>query len=302
MMKGTMDLESANQLNLDYQRVEQAIRYVEENYLEQPSLRDMAQSVGLSEYHFQRLFSRWVGISPKRFMQYLTKEQAKQLLMNSQDILSATYQSGLSGPGRLYDLFVTCEAVTPGEFKGRGRGVLIHYGFHPTPFGECLIASTRRGVCNLMFLQEGDRNAAIAELRAHWSAAEITYDPDQTRDAADEILTLFQMRSPAPLRLYLRGTNFQIKVWEALLKIPSGSVVSYEDIAISIGSPAGSRAVGNAISRNPVPVLIPCHRVIRKSGEFGDYRWGSPRKKAMLGWELSKGDLARQESGVVVGL
>lgn len=299
MMKDVMDLESTNQLNQDYHRVEQAIRYVEDHYLEQPSLKEIAQSVGLSEYYFHRLFSRWVGISPKRFMQFLTKEQAKQLLMNSQDILSATYQSGLSGPGRLHDLFVTCEAVTPGEYKGRGQGVKIYYGFHPTPFGECLIASTQRGVCNLMFRQEGDRNAAIAELRALWLAAEIIHDPERTRTAAEEILNLFQLRSITPLHLHLRGTNFQIKVWEALLKIPSGSVVSYEDIAISIGSPGGSRAVGNAVARNPIPVLIPCHRVIRKSGEFGDYRWGSTRKKAMLGWELSKWE---QESGVTVGV
>ena len=302
MMMDTMDLESAKQLDLDYQRVGQAIRYVEEHYLDQPSLKEMAQSVGLSEYHFQRLFSRWVGISPKRFMQYLTKEQAKQLLINSKDVLSATYQSGLSGPGRLHDLFVTCEAVTPGEFKGRGRGVLIRYGFHPTPFGECLIATTARGVCNLMFLQEGDRNAALAELEAYWPAAEIIHDPGRTRGAAAEILTLFQMRTPAPLRLYLSGTNFQIKVWEALLKIPPGSVVSYEDVAISIGLPGASRAVGNAVSHNPIPVLIPCHRVIRKSGEFGAYRWGAPRKKAMIGWELTKRDLASQGSGVVVGV
>jgi AraC family transcriptional regulator of adaptative response/methylated-DNA-[protein]-cysteine methyltransferase len=301
-MKDFMDLESINQLNHDYQRVEQAIRYVEDHYLEQPSLKEMAQSVDLSEYHFQRLFSRWVGISPKRFMQYLTKEQAKQLLMNSQDILSTTFQSGLSGPGRLHDLFVTCEAVTPGEFKGRGVGVSIRYGFHPTPFGECMIATTRRGVCNLMFLQEGDRSAAITELRDLWPSAEISHDPDQTSTAAEEILNLFQLRSVTPLHLYLRGTNFQIKVWEALLKIPSGSVVSYEDIAVSIGSPASSRAVGNAVAHNPIPVLIPCHRVIRKSGEFGDYRWGSSRKKAMLGWELSKRELARQDSEVSVGV
>ena len=301
-MRAVMDLESTKQLSQDYQRIEQAIRYVEDHYLEQPSLKEMAQSVGLSEYHFQRLFSRWVGISPKRFMQYLTKEQAKQLLMKSQDILSATYQSGLSGPGRLHDLFVTCEAVTPGEYKGRGQGVKIYYGFHPTPFGECLIATTRRGVCNLMFLQEGDHFAASAELKSLWPEAEVIQDPDQTRAAAEEILNLFQLRSMAPLHLHLRGTNFQIKVWEALLKIPAGSVISYEELAVSIGSPRGSRAVGNAVARNPIPVLIPCHRVIRKSGEFGDYRWGSSRKKAMLGWELSKWEVARNESGVIVGV
>ena len=288
------------QLSQDYERIEQAIRFIQSHHHEQPTLNEMAQSVNLSEYHFQRLFSRWVGISPKRFMQYLTKEQAKQLLTQSKDLLNVSHATGLSGSSRLHDLFVTCEAVTPGEYKQRGEGVEIRYGIHPSPFGECLVALTDRGVCNLLFVQNHERDAAVTYLRDNWPAAEFTEDYEETRVVIDEMMELFQRRSSSPLRLYLSGTNFQIKVWEALLQIPSGSVVSYEDVAIHIGMPGASRAVGNAISRNPIPVLIPCHRVIRKSGEFGDYRWGASRKKALLGWEMAKVDLARPDTNLLV--
>jgi AraC family transcriptional regulator of adaptative response/methylated-DNA-[protein]-cysteine methyltransferase len=234
-------------------------------------------------------------------MQYLTKENAKQLLRDSDDLLNVTHAAGLSGPGRLHDLFVTCEAVTPGEYKQRGRGVTIRYGFHHSPFGECLVAQTKRGVCSLMFIEQHNRGAALSELRANWPAAEIKEDHEGTRLVIDEMMTLFQPRSSSPLRLYLKGTNFQIKVWEALLRIPPGSVVSYQDIAIYIGIPNASRAVGNAISHNPLPVLIPCHRVIRKTGQFGNYRWGTSRKKALLGWELARQDQSRAEAEIMVG-
>jgi AraC family transcriptional regulator of adaptative response/methylated-DNA-[protein]-cysteine methyltransferase len=285
------------QLSQDYTRIERAIDFLQTHFHEQPSLSEMAHSVNLSEYHFQRLFSRWVGISPKRFMQYLTKEHAKQLLVHSEDLLSVSYATGLSGPSRLHDLFVTCEAVTPGEYKKRGQGLEIRYGFHFSPFGECLVALTERGICNLMF---GERNSDISSLRKNWPAAQFIPDYDGTKIVIDEMMELFQNQSSSPVRLYLNGTNFQIKVWEALLNIPSGSVVSYEDVAIHIGMPGASRAVGNAISRNPIPVLIPCHRVIRKSGEFGDYRWGASRKKALLGWESAKLDLARTGTNLMV--
>lgn len=288
------------QSSQDYERIEQAIRFLQNHHHEQPALREMAQSVNLSEYHFQRLFSRWVGISPKRFMQYLTKEQAKHLLTQSEDLLSVSHATGLSGPSRLHDLFVTCEAVTPGEYKQRGEGVEIRYGIHPSPFGECLAALTDRGICNLMFVHDHGRDAAITSLRDSWPAAEFTEDYGGTGVVIDEMMELFQTRSSTPLSLFLNGTNFQIKVWEALLQIPPGSVVSYEDVAIHIGMPGASRAVGNAISRNPIPVLIPCHRVIRKSGEFGDYRWGASRKKALLGWEMAKVDLANPETNLLV--
>ncbi len=295
-----MALVNYQQLSQDYERIEQAISFLQSHHQEQPTLSEMAQSVNLSEYHFQRLFTRWAGISPKRFMQYLTKEHAKQLLTQSGDLLTVSYATGLSGPSRLHDLFVTCEAVTPGEYKLLGEGVEIHYGIHPSPFGDCLVALTERGISNLIFVQNDERDAAIKNLRNLWPAAEFTEDRDETGVVIDEMMELFQRRSSTPLRLYLKGTNFQIKVWEALIQIPTGSVVSYEDIAIHIGMPGASRAVGNAISRNPIPVLIPCHRVIRKSGEFGDYRWGANRKKAILGWEMAKFDLAKRETNLRV--
>lgn len=288
------------QLSQDYERIERAIRFLQSHHHEQPTLSEMARSVNLSEYHFQRLFSRWVGISPKRFMQYLTKEQAKHLLTQSKDLLSVSHATGLSGPSRLHDLFVTCEAVTPGEYKQRGEGVEIRYGIHPSPFGECLVALTDRGICNLMFVQDHERDAAITFLRGNWPAAEFTEDYGGTRVVIEQMMELFETRSSTPLRLFLSGTNFQIKVWEALLQILPGSVVSYEDVAIHIGMPGASRAVGNAISRNPIPVLIPCHRVIRKSGEFGGYRWGASRKKALLGWEMAKVDLIQPETNLLV--
>lgn len=271
----------------DYRRVEQAIRYLDANYDQQPSLKDVASSVHLSEYHFQRLFTRWVGVSPKRFLQYLTKEHAKELLERSENLLDVTYQAGLSSPGRLHDLFITWEAVTPGVYKNRGEGLTIAYGFHDTPFGESLIALSPRGICGLSFVQDGDRKAAMADLQRRWSKAEFTSDPSTTVEVAREVFSFFDGHSKGDLRLHLAGTSFQLKVWEALLRVPSGMLVSYEDIAVQIGLPRSARAVGGAVGRNPIPVLIPCHRVIRRSGEIGDYRWGTPRKKALLGWEMA---------------
>ncbi|UCD97377.1 MAG: methylated-DNA--[protein]-cysteine S-methyltransferase [Chloroflexota bacterium] len=291
-----MEMQEYQQLSQDYARIEQAIGFIRSHLIEQPTLSEMAQSVNLSEYHFQRIFSRWVGISPKRFLQYLTKEQAKHLLAQSNDLLSASYSAGLSGPGRLHDLFVTCEAVTPGEYKLAGEGVEITFGIHPSPFGECLVACTRRGINNLVFINHQSRESAISNLKKRWPAAKFIEEPSQTAPVIDEMMNIFHRGSATPVRLYLRGTNFQIKVWEALLQIEPGSLVSYQDVAMLIGMPKASQAVGNAISHNPIPVLIPCHRVIRKNGEFGNYRWGANRKMAILGWEMAKYDLAHQDS------
>jgi AraC family transcriptional regulator, regulatory protein of adaptative response / methylated-DNA-[protein]-cysteine methyltransferase len=274
-------------LSQDYQLVEQAILFLERNFKQQPGLKEVAASVGLSEYHFQRLFSRWVGISPKRFLQFLTKEHAKRLLEESENLLETAYESGLSGPGRLHDLFVSCEAVTPGEYKQAGEGLQIVYGFHPSPFGECLIARTERGICSLSFIREGERQQALNALRQNWKHADLQEDPAATFPLVHQIFSQNWDLESSPLHLYLRGTNFQIKVWEALLRIPAGSVVSYKDIAVLIGMPKASRAVGRAVGQNPIPVIIPCHRVIRNGGEFGDYHWGSARKKALLGWEMA---------------
>lgn len=284
-----MEMPAVNyeQLAEDYRRVERAIRFLEEHVEEQPDLKELAGSVGLSEYHFQRLFSRWVGISPKRFMQYLTKERARALLGESRDLLGVAFESGLSGPSRLHDLFIAWEAATPGEIKRLGAGLEILYGFHPTPFGECLLALTERGVCHLAFVAEGERQAALQSLAARWASAALREDAEATRPLANRIFELFRVEETGPIRLHLKGTNFQLKVWEALLRIPPGRVVSYEDLALQVGMPGAARAVARAVASNPVPVLIPCHRVIRKAGDFGGYRWGPVRKKALLGWEAA---------------
>ncbi len=275
-------------LEEDYTRVEKAIRFIETQALRQPGLAEIAESVGLSEFHFQRLFSRWVGISPKRFLQFLTKEYARRLLEESKDVLSVTYEAGLSSPGRLHELFVTCEAVTPGEVKTRGEGLIIEYGFHPSPFGRCLVARTDRGICALSFVQEEAPEALlVGNLRTRWPGANVVDNQDATEGLARDIFSFPRDHEPAPLHLFVRGTNFQIQVWQALIRIPFGKAVTYEDIARHIGMPGASRAVGNAVGRNPIPFLIPCHRVIRKLGEFGNYGEGPERKKAILGWEAA---------------
>ena len=288
----TTDFE---QLSRDYQTVEKAITYLEDHVEEQPNLKDVAESVHLSEYHFQRLFSRWVGISPKRFLQYLTKERAKEMLGESVSVLEAAYAAGLSSPGRLHDLFVNCEAVTPGDYKSQGEDLEIAYGFHASPFGECLLALTGRGICDLIFVSEGNREEALKALKKRWARAALHEDPQRTGPVVAQVFDRLTGGEAKPLSLHLRGTNFQIKVWEALLNIPSGTVVSYEDIAVSIGMPSAARAVSNAVARNPIPVIIPCHRVIRKAGAYGGYRWGTARKKALLGWEAA---YSRKDTGI----
>ena len=274
-----------NQNSDDYLRIEQAILYLENKYKDQPTLEEVAANIGLSEYHFQRLFTRWAGVSPKRFVQFLTKEGAKELLSQSENLLDTTHQVGLSSLGRLHDLFVTTEAVSPGEFKTRGEGVTIRYGIHLTPFGKCLIGLTERGICHLGFVQtsEGD---AIDNLVEDWKQARMIEDQRATAALVEPIFDLRYSGRIKPLNLHLRGSNFQLKVWEALLRVPAGSVTTYEGLAGQIGHPRASRAVGTAVAHNPIAVLIPCHRVIRKVGDFGRYRYGSVRKKALLAREF----------------
>lgn len=272
----------------DYSRIEKAIFFLEKNYHKQPTLSEVANSIGLSDYHFQRVFSRWAGISPKRFLQFLTVEHAKQLLAESKNILDVTYEIGLSSPGRLHDLFVTCEAMTPGEYKKQADGLTITYGFHPSPFGECLLAMTGRGVCGLDFVADGGRQAALNGLRQEWPRATFVEDEAKTEPFAERIFNPVTDKQALPL--VLKGTNFQIKVWQALLKIPAGKVASYNDIAAYIGQPAAARAVGNAVARNPVGFVIPCHRVIRKAGHVGSYHWGTARKRAILAWEAAQSE------------
>lgn len=269
----------------DYLRIEQAIHYLENHYREQPSLEEVAANIGLSEFHFQRLFTRWAGVSPKRFLQFLTKEGAKDLLSRSENLLDTTHQVGLSSLGRLHDLFVTTEAVTPGEYKTRGEGVTIRYGIHLTPFGKCLIGLTERGICHLGFV-EGSEGQAIDNFVGEWEEARLLEDYRSTAALVEPIFDLRYNTRIKPLNLHLRGTNFQLKVWEALLQIPAGSVTTYEGVARRIGQPNASRAVGSAVGHNPIAVLIPCHRVIRKVGEFGNYRYGAHRKKALLAMEF----------------
>ena len=281
----------------DYLRIEQAILYLESHYKEQPELGEVAANIGLSEYHFQRLFTRWAGVSPKRFIQFLTKEGAKSLLDQSENLLDTTHRVGLSSLGRLHDLFVTAEAVTPGEYKSRGAGVTIRYGIHPTPFGKCLIATTERGICHLSFVQtsEARRTAAVRtsegdaidSLVADWKQANMIEDHQATVQLIEPIFDLRYSHRGKPLNVHLRGTNFQLKVWEALLQIPAGEVTTYAGIASKIGNPNATRAVGTAVGHNPIAVLIPCHRVIRKVGDFGNYRYGALRKKALLAREYS---------------
>jgi len=269
-----------------YKRIEKAILYLEDNFRRQPGLREVAKSVNLSEYHFQRLFRRWAGISPKRFLQLLTIENTKKLMVDSSSLLDVTYRSGLSSPSRLHDLFVNIEAVTPDEFRNHGAKMNILYGFHPGPFGECFIAITKRGICSLAFIAAGRRKRAVSDLRKTWCYAEVREDTAATRPYAERIFRAKGAHNA--ITLHLKGTNFQIKVWQALLKIPRGSLISYESVARKIGRPKAVRAVANAVASNPVAFLIPCHRVIRKTGVIGDYRWGSARKKAILTWEAGR--------------
>ena len=256
-----------SQATLDYARVERALQFLQQNHRRRPTLDEIARHVHLSPFHFERLFQRWAGTSPKRFLQFITKEHAKTLLRDSRSLLEVAYDTGLSGVSRLHDLFVTCEAVTPGQYKRQGEGLTIRYGIHPTPFGECLLATTDRGICALRFA------GALRELRAEWPAAELAEDKAGTGALCRQVFG----DGNRSFRLHLRGTNFQLKVWQALLTIPPGALVSY-----------GNRAVGSAVARNPIAYLIPCHRVIQSLGVISDYRWGRIRKQAMIGWESAQ--------------
>lgn len=270
----------------DYQRIAAAIEYMRQAQQAQPSLADIAQQVHLSEYHFQRLFCRWAGISPKRFLQALTVESAKARMAQSPNLLTLSLESGLSSPARLHDLFINLEAMSPAEYRDGGRGLAIRYGVHATPFGLALIATTPKGVCNLEFVTDPDPVQAAVRLREIWPQAQLTLDADAA--LCDRLLQPLDTALPQPLSLLVKGTNFQMQVWRALLKLPFGSLSTYQAIANDIGRPTASRAVGSAIGKNAIAYLIPCHRVIRTDGQLGGYRWGLPRKSTLLGWEASR--------------
>jgi AraC family transcriptional regulator of adaptative response/methylated-DNA-[protein]-cysteine methyltransferase len=269
----------------DYQKIEKAIEYLEQNYQRQPSLQDIADHISLSKYHAQRLFTRWAGISPKRFLQYLTLGYAKSILDSSGTLLDAAYEAGLSGAGRLHDLFVTFEAVTPNEYKRKGENILIRYATHPSPFGRCMIGVTERGICWLSFFGDDGPDRSWSELSHQWRGAEFEEDRSLTAGYIEKIFSETDTQKRLPL--FVRGTNFQIKVWEALLRLPPGTLFSYGNLAGSIGRPESIRAVASAIGQNPVSYLIPCHRVLRKSGGISGYRWGPVRKKAIIAWEAA---------------
>ncbi len=266
----------------DYVRMEGALQWLAENYEQQPSLKDTAQYCGLSEFHFQRIFTRWVGLSPKKYIQYLTLNRAKQSLDEYRSILDATYEAGLSSPGRLHDLFVSIESMTPGEYKSRGEGLRIHYGFHQTLFSECLLMTTERGICAIGFHTEGAREATLARMKEGYENAEWIQDQALTGEHVRSAFGDPTQPRTEPLKLLLRGTKFEVKVWEALLTIPTGAITNYADVAHRMGHPGSARAVGRAVAKNSIAYLIPCHRVIRKSGLLGGYRWGAGRKLAML--------------------
>ncbi len=269
----------------DFARIEAAIGYLQAHFREQPGLDALADAAGVSPYHFQRLFSRWAGVSPKQFLQCLTLEHAKRSLAASSDMLDAAFDAGLSGPGRLHDLFVTLEAVTPGEFKATGSGINVRYGVHTGPFGDFVLAITPRGICGLSFFDEGGVEQARAEVMARLPGARFTHAPEETAPIAAALFTPPAARA-APLRLWVRGTNFQVAVWRALLSLAPGRLTSYRAIAQAIGRPTAARAVGGAVAANPVGYLIPCHRVIRTTSLFDTgYRWGPARKLAMIGRE-----------------
>lgn len=272
----------------DYARIVEAILYLEKNLRNPPDLEAAARAAGLGRFQFQRLFTKWAGISPKRFLQFLSAEHAREILKESNSLLDAAHEAGLSGPGRLHDLIVNVYAVTPGKLKERGRGLTIRYGVHGGPFGPFFLATTEKGVCALSFLAGRGAGKEVAELRKSWNGAKIVKDQGGTKAVADRIFGRPGKTPGAPLSAVVKGTNFQVKVWEALLRIPPGFFLSYEDVAARIGAPRAVRAVGGAVARNPVSYLIPCHRVIRKTGAFGNYGGGAGRKILMLAREAAQ--------------
>ncbi|MCE7991489.1 MAG: methylated-DNA--[protein]-cysteine S-methyltransferase [Roseivirga sp.] len=271
----------------DYYRIAEALNYISQNREQQPNLETIAEQVHLSPFHFQRLFSDWAGVSPKKFLQYISLEHAKQILRDkSGSVYEAAYDTGFSSTGRLHDLFVTIEGMTPGQYKNGGENLTIHYSFHECQFGNYLLASTQSGICNILFFEKTTQSV-VDELRELWPNARLL----ESAGPNDEAVKAFfnkSLSTDRPLRLHLKGTDFQIKVWEALLRIPEAAMVSYGEIAHSIQKPSAQRAVGTAIGSNPIAYIIPCHRVIKSVGKIGEYRWGKHRKTAMLGWEQAQ--------------
>jgi AraC family transcriptional regulator of adaptative response/methylated-DNA-[protein]-cysteine methyltransferase len=272
----------------DYDIVRRAIAHIRGNWRQQPDVADIADAAGVSATELHHLFRRWAGLTPKDFLQALTLDRARALLRDSATVLDASYEVGLSGPGRLHDLFVTHEAMSPGEWKAGGESLTISYGFHPSPFGNALIMETGRGLAGLAFADPGEERPVLADMQARWPKATYVEDPAGTAALARRIFDSTTWRPGAPLRVVLIGTDFEVRVWEALMDVPMGRLATYSDIAAKVCKPTAARAVGAAVGRNPVSFVVPCHRVVGKNGSLTGYHWGLTRKRAMLGWEAGQ--------------
>ena len=279
------DLAPLQAANDDYDIVRRAIAYISEHWRAQPEVEEIAHATGVTPDELHHLFRRWAGLTPKAFLQAITLDNARKLLRDSASVLDATYEVGLSGPGRLHDLFVTHEAMSPGEWKSGGEGLTITYGYHPSPFGIALVMATPRGLAGLAFGDSGEEAALFADMRGRWPKAGYVEYSSVTAAIAARIFDPREWRPDRPLRIVMIGTDFEVRVWETLLGIPMGKCSTYSDIANKVGKPKAARAVGNAVGANPVSLLIPCHRVIRATGIIDNYGWGSPRKKLILGLE-----------------
>jgi len=279
------DLQTFRQAAGDYELVRQNLDWLREHWREQPTLELLAERNGLSAAHLQRLFMRWAGLSPKAFVQALTIDHARKLLRNSASVLEASYEVGLSGPGRLHDLFVTHEGMTPGTYKAKGKGLEIRYGFHDCPFGKVLLMTTEQGICGLAFADPGEEEGALGDMRSRWPDASYVADQVATASHVVRIFNPNAWKAEQPVRIVFIGTDFETRVWQTLLKVPLGQATTYSDIAGHIGNPKASRAVGAAVGRNPISFVVPCHRVLGKSGGLCGYHWGLTRKQAILGWE-----------------
>jgi AraC family transcriptional regulator of adaptative response/methylated-DNA-[protein]-cysteine methyltransferase len=272
----------------DYDIVRRAIAHIRGNWRTQPEIEKIAHAAGVTPTDLHHLFRRWCGLTPKAFLQALTLHSARELLRSSVSVLDTAYEVGLSGPGRLHDLFVTHEAMSPGEWKAGGEGLTISYGFHPSPFGTALVMTTPRGLAGLGLADAGKESAALKDMRSRWPRARYVEDFAATAPTARRIFDAKLWRPDQPLRVVLIGTDFEVRVWEKLLAVPMGKLTTYSDLAASAGSPKGARAVGAAVGKNPICFVVPCHRVIGKSGELTGYHWGLTRKRAMLGWEAGQ--------------
>lgn len=287
MLAGAMKIsDTANRQ--DYETVRRAIEYLTRKFREQPEVEAVAAAMKTDPRTLNELFRRWCGLTPKAFLQAVTLDNAKQLLAQSPNILETSYELGLSGPGRLHDLFVVHEAMSPGEWKTGGEGLEIRYGFHPSPFGTALVMVTKRGLCGLAFADPGKESAALKDMRARWKNADYAEDSAATADIAARIFQSERWKPDTPLRVVLIGTDFEVRVWETLLKVPLGRAATYSDVAKKIGKDNAARAVGAAVGKNPISFVVPCHRIVGVSGALTGYHWGLTRKRAMLGWEQAR--------------